>query len=172
LSREEVTVLTTQPETLVTPEMIEQKGKFGETTVSPPIALSDIRKWAIAVYWPDTPPRLYWDEEYAATTEYGGIVAPLDFNPFAWPIERERPSGVNSTPEGAGPGTRGMNGGQTDEYFAPMRPGDVISSSTGLVDWFERTTRLGLTLFATSEVRWTNQNGEAVRVRRQTLVLY
>ncbi len=22
---------------------------------------SDIRKWAIAVYWPQTPPRSYWD---------------------------------------------------------------------------------------------------------------
>ncbi len=164
--------MTTRLETLVTPEMIEQKGKFGEKNDSPPVTLSDIRKWAIAVYWPDTPPRLYWDEEYAAGTEYGGVVAPLDFNPFAWPIDRNPASRGPATPEGAGPGTRGMNGGQTDEYFAPMRPGDVISSSTGLVDWLERTTRLGLTLFSTTEIRWTNQNGEAVRVRRQISIQY
>ena len=42
----------------------------------------------IAVYWPDEPPRLYWDEEYARTTKWGGIIAPQEFNPFAWPPER------------------------------------------------------------------------------------
>ena len=45
---------------------------------SMPIAVSDIRKWAQAVYYPEAPPRQYWDEEYAATTPAGGIVAPED----------------------------------------------------------------------------------------------
>ena len=39
---------------------------------------------ALAVYYPDVPPRLFWDEEYARSTRHGGIVAPEDFNPFAW----------------------------------------------------------------------------------------
>ena len=58
---------------------------------SPPVALSDIRKHAIAVYWPDKPPRRFWDEDYARQTPWGGIVAPEDFNPFAWPIEGPGP---------------------------------------------------------------------------------
>lgn len=164
--------MTAQPETLVTADMIERKGKLGEPSVSPPIAPSDIRKWAIAVYWPDTPPRIYWDEQYARSTSYGGIVAPLDFNPFAWPIDRGPASSGRTTAEGAGPGTRGMNGGQTEEYEVPMRPGDVITSTSALVEWYERTTRLGLTLFTITETRWTNQNGETVKVKRSTGIRY
>ena len=68
--------------------MVDRKNKFSDPRVAPPIALADIRKWAIAVYWPENPPPLYWDEDYAKTTRYSGIVAPLDFNPFAWPVDR------------------------------------------------------------------------------------
>jgi hypothetical protein len=169
---QESTVVTAHPETLVTADMIESKGKLGEPSVSPPIALSDIRKWAIAVYWPDAPPRIYWDEEYARSTTHGGIVAPLDFNPFAWPIVKGPTSQARTTAEGAGQGARGMNGGQTEEYDAPMRPGDVITSTSALVEWYERTTRLGLTLFTITETRWTNQNGETVKVKRSTGIRY
>ena len=164
--------MTTEQTTLVTQDMIDRKGKFGDERVSPPIALSDIRKWAIAVYWPEEPPRLYWDEEYANASRHGGIVAPLDFNPFAWPVDRPAPSSGRATPQGGGVGTRGMNGGQTEEYHAPMRPGDVITTTSGLVDWVERRTRLGLTLFTTTETRWTNQNGELVKVKRSTGIRY
>ena len=65
-----------------------------------------------------------------------------------------------------------MNGGQTEEYNVPMRPGDVISSASALVDWSERQTSLGLTLFTTTETRWTNQNGELVKVKRSTGIRY
>ena len=164
--------MTTQPQTLVTPDMFEEKDKWSEPRVSPPIAMSDIRKWAIAVHWPETPPPLYWDEEYAKTTRYGGIIAPLDFNPFAWPVHRDPPPVGRESAQGGGVGTRGMNGGSTDEYLIPMRPGDVITSSTALVEWNERQTRLGLTLFTISETRWTNQKGELVKIRRFTGIRY
>ena len=164
--------MTAEPTTLVTEDMIERKGKFGDERVSPPVSLSDIRKWAIAVYWPEDPPPLYWDEDYAKTTRHGGIIAPLDFNPFAWPVHRPVTGPGRETAQGGGAGTRGMNGGQTEEYHTPMRPGDVISSTTGLTDWVERQTRLGLTLFTTTETRWTNQNGEMVKVRKSTGIRY
>ena len=164
--------MPTVPTTLVTNEMIERKGVFGEPRVSPPIALSDIRKWAIAVYWPEKPPRICWDEKYAKTTSHGGIVTPLEFNPFAWPVDREPPAVGRSTPLGGGVGTRGMNGGQTEEYFARMRPDDVITSTSALSDWNERQTRLGLTLFTTTETRWTNQNGELVKIKRSIGIRY
>jgi acyl dehydratase len=164
--------MTTQPETLVTQDMMDRKDRWSEARVSPPISESDIRKWAIAVYWPETPPRLYWDEEYARTTKWSGIVAPWEFNPFAWPVQREpAPAGL-ATPQGGGVGTRGMNGGQEESYHAPMRSGDVISTTTALVDWNERQTRLGLTLFSITETRWTNQRGDLVKVRRSTGIRY
>jgi acyl dehydratase len=151
--------------------MHQRKNKWSEPRVSLPISISDIRKWAIAVYWPETPPRLYWDEAYAKTTRWGGIIAPPEFNPYAWPVHREI-APAQLTPTSAGPGTRGMNGGQVVDYSAPMRPGDVISATTALVDWNERTTRLGLTLFSVSETRWTNQKGELVKTSRNTGIRY
>lgn len=159
----------TSPATLVTAEMERDRGVWGEETVSYPIAESDIRKWAIASYWPETPPRLFWDADHAKTTSWGGIVAPEDFNPFAWPVERPTGGGMNM---GSGVGQRVMNGGQQDTFGVPMRPGDVITSRTRLRDWDERETRLGLTLFSNTETEWRNQHGEHVKTRVFTIIRY
>lgn len=165
--------MTTQPETLVTPGMLQAKNAWSPPVASPPIALSDIRKWAIAVYWPEQPPRIFWDEAYAQSTHWGGIITPNDFNPFAWPINpMPRVSIPDIPPMGSGVGARVMNGGQVDVYHAPMRPGDVITTTSALVDWNERVGRLGLTIFSYTETRWTNQRGELVKTRTSTSVRY
>ena len=61
--------MSTQPATLVTQDMVDRKNKFSDPRVAPPIALADIRKCAIAVYWPENPPPLYWDEDYGTGTK-------------------------------------------------------------------------------------------------------
>ncbi len=167
-------------ETLVTQEMIDRKGVWGGQRTSPQISESDIRKWAIATYWPEKPPGIYWDVEYAKTTRHDGIICPPDFNPFAWPVERLRPAGSAMRTGAVSPGRAGvpqrrltgLNGGQTDTYGAPMRPGDIIQSRTRLVDWKERQGRLGLTLYTYTETEWTNQRGELVRRRISTGIQY
>ena len=146
-------------ETLVTQDMIERQGVWGNERISPPIAESDIRKWAIATYWPEQPPRIYWDADYAATTRWGGIIAPSDFNPFAWPVVRP------PRPATMGKGRTGLNGGQTDTYGVPMRPGDVIRSRSQLKEWNERQGRMGLMLYTYTETQWHNQDDELVRTR-------
>ena len=162
-----------ETETLVTPDMEERKGVWGDERVSYPVSESDIRKWAIAVYWGETPPRLYWDEEYAKGTRWGGIIAPQDFNPFAWAV----PMGAVK-PSGAVPGQQTrkggnvMNGGQADTFGVPIRPGDVITARTRLASWEERTGRNGLTLFTYTETEWRNQNGELVKTRISTGIRY
>ncbi len=185
---------TAEPITLVLTEMIDLKGVWGPLRVSPPITASDIRKWAIAVHWPDTPPKIHWDPDYSAETRWGGIIAPPDFNPFAWPIPAspeaiQHASGASATAgvaewydaeaaimarnDGAPEvGWRGMNGGQRDTYGVPMRPGDVISTRGRLSDWEERATRLGLTLFIFTETEWRNQRAELVKRRVSTLIRY
>ena len=165
--------MTSEPklETLVTKEMQERRGVWGESRVSPPIALSDIRKWAIAVYWPEKPPRLYWDEQYAKTTRWGGIIAPQEFNPFAWPVEREVER-AGAAQRDTGPGTRIMNGGQVETFGVPMRPGDVITARSRLKEWDERQTRLGLTIFSYTELEWRNQRNELVKTRISTSIRY
>jgi hypothetical protein len=142
-----------------------------DVMLAPPISDSDIRKWAIAVYWPETPPRQFWDAEYAKTTRWGGIVAPEDFNPFAWPVIRREATRLGG-PIGEGPGQRVLNGGSEARYYAPMRPGDIIRSGTKLAEVYERTGRLGLMMFLINEITWTNQRGELVKVDRRTGIRY
>jgi hypothetical protein len=164
-------------QSMVSAEMVERKGIWSEPRTSYPVATSDIRRWAIAVYWPERPPPIFWDEEYAATTRWGGIIAPQDFNPFAWPVGRPEMTlpgmgGGGGGRRGGRGGLRMMNGGQTDTYGVPMRPGDVISARSRLRDWEERTTRLGETLFVFNETEWTNQSGALVKLRVSSGIRY
>jgi hypothetical protein len=168
--------------TLITDEMRGAIGRELGRMTSYPITDSDIRRWAIAVYYPEEPPRLFWDAEYAAGTVYGGIVAPEEFNPFAWlaagGTHRSRArGGGDESPEKVlgiqGPGLkRGVNGGIEVTYGVRMRPGDVITSVRRLAEYREREGRLGQMLFTVSEDVWTNQNGEVVKTTRQTGIGY
>ena len=159
--------------TYVTDEMRAAQGQWGSVRTAPPITETDIRRWAMATYSPKQPPRIYWDSDYASTTQWGGIVAPPDFNPFAWPVER--PRGGSPGLAGRRPDDKpltGMNGGQTDTYGVPMRPGDVIRARSRLLDWWEREGRLGHTLYVRSEIEWRNQNDELVRTRLSISIRY
>ena len=155
--------------TLITPGLQEAKGRWGETSYSPGVSASDIRKWAIATYWPQQPPSIYWDEAYAAGSRWGGIIAPRDFNPFAWPI-RPPPVALLHGPEGAT--LTSLNGGQVETYGVPQRPGDVIAERGRIHDFKERQGRFGLMLYVDVETEWTNQAGAFVRRRISTYVRY
>jgi hypothetical protein len=171
------------PETYISEAMLAAVGSELERRVSYPIAPSDIRRWAIAVYYPAEPPRLFWDEAYAAGTRYGGIVAPEDFNPFAW--MSAEPAGLppraggydpNVTEKRLGvpsPGlTFQLNGGMICEYGVRMRPGDVVTSVSRLGGYHERDGRLGRMLFTVMTSTWTNQDGEVVKTLDNTLIRY
>jgi hypothetical protein len=151
--------------------------------VSYPVSESDIRRWALAVYYPEQPPREYLDAEAAAKNQYGGLVAPQEFNPFAWAVVEEKKPDVEL--EGNDPGRFEkllglepppvkfqLNGGLEVEYGVPMRPGDVITSVSRLSEYREREGRLGLMLFTVSEDTWTNQDGDVVKRTRSTLIRY
>ena len=157
---------------LVTPRMRERLGVWTPWgPPSPPIAESDIRRWAIAVYWPETPPRLYWDGEYAATTRWRGIVAPAEFNPFAWPVpERTASEGGGDARAGHTPRARRVNGGSHITFGVPMRPGDRIEARSQLVEWRVKQGRAGELLFVDFHHQWRNQRGEAVRDAIHTLI--
>ena len=159
--------------TYVTEEMRAAQGKWGEPRTAPPITETDIRRWAMATYYPKQPPRIYWDADYAETTHWGGIVAPPDFNPFAWPVQRPRggsPGLSGRRPDGKS--LTGMNGGQTDTYGLPMRPGDIVTARSRLLDWWEREGRLGHTLYVRTEIEWRNQADELVRTRMSISIRY
>lgn len=173
------------PDTWISPEMAALEGAELASQTSLPIDASDIRRWAIAIYFPLPPPRHYWDDEYAATTRFGGLVAPEEYNPFAWittdgvPERRDtyEPGRMNATVEVSlgieSPATSNIiNGGMEETYGTRMRPGDVITSVRRHAGYSERTGRLGLMLFTYTEAEWTNQRGEWVKTARGTSIRY
>lgn len=163
----------------ITDEMRGIVGKVMREAVSYPIALSDIRKWAMAVYWPEPPPRQYWDEDYAA--RFGGIVAPQDFNPLAWMAARPTP---DDPPISMSAFRESELGVATPDYKAillteirarhgaPMRPGDVIRCVWKITDYMEREGRMGLMLYTTLSQEFTNQRGEWVRTLDSVFARY
>jgi hypothetical protein len=169
------------PESNISAAMRDAVGRQLTRRVSFPVAESDIRRWALAVYYPAEPPRRFWDADYAKSARPGGIVAPEDFNPFAWMSARtEEDFAVGDTPDRteavlgiAGPGLKNqLNGGIKVEYGAPIRPGDTITSVTRLAGYSERPGRLGLMLFTTTEDTWTNGDGDLVKTTKVTLIRY
>ncbi len=139
---------------------------------SAPIRDSDIRRWAIAVYWPETPPRRFWDERYAASTRAGGIVAPEEFNPFAWPAPEPRSddSRASDRQPDSHHVRRRVNGGCEVDYGAPMRPGDRIRRRVRLNGWRTASGSQGPLLLVDYEHEWRNQRDEFVRRAVYTLV--
>jgi hypothetical protein len=169
--------------TNISDQMRAATGRELSRRVSYPVTDSDIRRWAIAVHHPQQPPRLYWDADHATSTEHGGIVAPLDFNPFAWltkepgltrsDIEDNDPDRTEKTLGIPGPGLKfQLNGGMSVSYGVRIRPGDVITAVSRLGGYRERAGRLGLMLMSTTEETWTNQRGETVKESTLTLIRY
>ncbi len=116
---------------------------------------------------------LWIDEEYAKKTKYGGVISIPGF--FGWPV---KPGPMF----GAGPMAalleelskigfpNLLDGGIEYEFFIPVRPGDVLVSSTKVADIYERVGRAGVSLFGVMETTYTNQNGDVVAKSRSTLI--
>lgn len=154
-------------------------------SVSYPVGENDIRRWAIASYWPDEPPAKYID----TPADGSPMVAPEEFNAMssAWrpassqlspqAIEASGPGHNPDTTENQvgieGPGlTKMLNGGMSVEYGVSIVAGDVITSVRTLGEYSEREGRLGLMLFSSSVDTWTNQNGDFVKRSTMTLIRY
>lgn len=163
---------------LITPAMADAVGTDICRTRSYPIAASDIRKWALAVYHPQSPPPQFWD----GGSTGDDIVAPEEFNPFAWMTAD--PPGPPSALGPAGPSLESLlglpnvglaymlNGGIEVDYGAPMRPGDVITSITTVADYSEREGRLGPMLISRTRSEWTKGDGARVKTQINTLIRY
>jgi hypothetical protein len=142
---------------------------------SAPIRDSDIRRWALAVYWPETPPRRFWDLASARATRAGGITAPEDFNPFAWPAPepglegRAREPRTDRRPDPQMVRGR-VNGGIDVTYGVAMRPGDRVRRRVRLGGWRIAESRRGPLLLVDYEHEWRNQSDELVRHAVYTLV--
>ena len=114
---------------------------------------------------------LYYDEEYAKTTKHGGIIAPPTFYGGATSL-RNLKAGDQRTMTSAHfpvpPGWVSVNAGDEFELFAPVRPGDTLTSREKLVEAHEKQGHSGYLIFTTKEKTITNQQGQVVLIRRTT----
>ncbi|MAY87582.1 MAG: monoamine oxidase [Pseudooceanicola sp.] len=93
---------------------------------------------------------LYFDEDYAKSTPYGGIVAPPSIHILLMFACTTSKDWMRS------PGT--INAGQNWYYNAPIRPDDTITMRGTALDKFIKKDRL----FAVHENLFTNQHGQVV----------
>jgi N-terminal half of MaoC dehydratase len=172
--------------TMITDEMLALVDRPMRQATSYPIGANDIRRWALAVYYPAVPPRLFWDDQYAATTPWGGIVAPQEFNPFAWATQ-DPPLSASKTSGGPGrwghfesvfgvepPPYRAVLQSRVIANYSPvrMRPGDVIHSEDRISEYFERDGKMGLQLYTTISVDYVNQRDEWIKRLDTVFVRY
>ena len=126
-----------------------------------------IRRYADAVG--DNNP-LYYDEEYAKKTKYGGIIAPPGF--FGWAKKTISSSEgliglIGAMIEAGYAGI--LDGGMAYDFYLPVRVGDTLVGSPKVADISlkEGKTKMMILRFETS---YTNQNGDIVAKSYQTLI--
>ena len=126
-----------------------------------------IRRYADAV-GDDNP--LYYDEEYAKKTKYGGIIAPPGF--FGWAKKTISSSEglvglIGAMIEAGYAGI--LDGGMAYDFFLPIRVGDTLVGSPKVADIAlkEGKTKMMILRFETS---YWNQNGDLVAKSYQTLI--
>jgi acyl dehydratase len=149
-------------------------GKKGKPIVYE-VTRTDIRKIADAVG--DRNP-LYWDDEYAARSKYGGIIAPPDF--FGWPVkwgpnlpfvnisDLSAILFVEATKAGY---HRAINAGMESEFILPIRPGDTLVATSEIVGIEEKEGKKGgKMLISTTETTIVNQNGDVVAKQRHNSI--
>jgi acyl dehydratase len=146
----------------------EMKAKIG--TILAPIVLEvekgAVRRFAQAVADPNP---LYADEEYARKTRYGGIVCPPGFFglPAGEEVSAERILSILGRPF-----ENVLNAGNESEFYRPVRPGDVLVSSTKLADIYEKKGGAGNLLFVVLETTYKNQADQVVAMMRYVFMFY
>jgi acyl dehydratase len=149
----------------------ESFSKFiGQSTT----VIFDVEKGAIARFAEAVgdPNPLYWNEEFAAKSPYGSIIAPPGF--FGWPQkqEAELPNELASLVAilaDAGYG-RILDGGIEWEFFKPVKAGDKLTVRTSIRNIMERSGKTGKAVFLFRDVTYIDQKGEIVATARQTTI--
>jgi acyl dehydratase len=130
------------------------------------VHVNDIRRWVQGMQYPNP---LHFDEDLAADSRFGGIVAPQSFA-----VCTDDSHGAAPAIQGEIPGTHMLFGGDEWWFFGPrIRPGDVLRHDRMLFDYKVAETKFaGPTLFSRGDTLYVNQRGEPVAKQRSTSIRY
>ena len=134
-------------------------GYENEFSDGQPIEEGMIKRFAEAI-GDDNP--LYHDKKFARKSPFRGIIAPPTFV-FEWK-HREAVADVNL------PGR--LRAGNEYEFIRPLRPGDVITSKSRIIDVYEKQGRSGTMVFIICESTYTNQRNELLGIQRSSFIVY
>ena len=65
-----------------------------------------------------------------------------------------------------------MDGGSDWEYFVPIKAGNKITAVGRITEVSERTGRLGVMVFMTVVITYTNQNNQVAATQTSTSIRY
>jgi acyl dehydratase len=131
-----------------------------------PVATNDIRRWVQAMHYPNP---LHYDEDWAAESRFGEIVAPQSFT-----VATDTSHGCSPAQVGKIPGSHLIFGGDDWWFFgARIRPGDRLVCHRMPYDYrVTETSFAGPTCFQRGDTLYINQRGERVALQRSTSVRY
>ncbi|MGH7341483.1 MAG: FAS1-like dehydratase domain-containing protein [Candidatus Rokuibacteriota bacterium] len=139
---------------------------LGGGRLKDPIHPNDLRRWAQGMQNPNP---LYFDEQYAAESRFGKLVAPQSFA-----VCTDTSHGAGPAIQGTIPGQHMIFGGDEWWFFGPpIEPGDRITHDRMLFDYKVAETKFsGPTMFSRGDTTYINQRGQVVCKQRSTSVRY
>ena len=125
-----------------------------------------IKKYSMAI---EASNPLWFDEVYAKTTEYKGIIAPPTFLMDCCHLIEQTDWLMSLN----GSLSRLLNGGMEIENYQVVKAGDIISVTGKLVDLYERESKkLGIFVMVVLERSYKNQRDEIVAKGRFNFIKY
>jgi acyl dehydratase len=135
------------------------------------VTKKDIRRYAQAI---DDPNPLYWNEDYAGCSRWGGIIAPPLFcHSLAFsdvPANQLRPDGLPMELDIPLPVTRTIGGASSFEVLEPVRPGDVITVEKTIKDINKKLGKSGELFFVLLCTTFVNQHARVVARENATFI--
>jgi hypothetical protein len=154
------------------------------STATLPLERDPLRRFAQAIM--DSDPA-YFDDAYAATTRFGGVVAPPLYPVHAFRRPAGTPDPLDAVAEdrdadgsqgGVGfglppvemPYKRLLNGGNEIEFYRALRLGERAVVQPRYVDVKLKQGKNGNLLLVTIETRFSTEAGDLLLINKQTLI--
>lgn len=131
-----------------------------------PCNATDIRRWVQAMDYANP---LHWDENFARSSRFGGIVAPQSFT-----VAMDYGHGCHPSCVGRIPGSHLIFAGEEWWFYgAPVRPSDKLTQERTFAGYrIAETGFAGPTMFADGDTVHRNQHGALVAKERATSIRY